>query len=59
MSAGHRPLLDHDPEGTLQIMFRDREHLYREVADVVVDVDGRDVTQVVDVVIDAMDAGRR
>ena len=35
-------------------MFRDREHLYREVADAVVDVDGRDVGEVVDAMLDAM-----
>jgi shikimate kinase len=56
MSAGHRPLLDDDPAGTLQGMFREREHLYREVADAVVDVEGRDVTQVVEAVIDAVEA---
>src|SRR4029078_6230518 len=33
MSGGHRPLLDDDPAGTLQRMFRDREALYREVAE--------------------------
>ena len=53
-SAGHRPLLDDDPAGTLHRMFRDREHLYREVADAVVDVDGRDVGEVVDTILDVM-----
>jgi shikimate kinase len=55
-SGGHRPLLDDDPAGTLQQMFREREHLYREVADVVIDVDDRDVDAVVDVVLAAMGA---
>ncbi len=55
-SAGHRPLLDDDPAGTLQQMFREREHLYREVADAVVDVDGHDVTDVVDAVLEAVGA---
>ncbi len=55
-SAGHRPLLDDDPAGTLQRMFREREPLYREVADTVVDVDGREVSEVVEAVIDAMEA---
>ena len=55
MSAGHRPLLDDDPAGTLHRMFRDREHLYREVADAVVDVDGRDVSEVIDAVLAALE----
>jgi shikimate kinase len=55
-SAGHRPLLDDDPPGTLKRMFREREHLYREVTDVVVDVDGLDVSQVVEAVIEAVEA---
>lgn len=44
----HRPLLDGDPAGTLQRMFREREALYREVADTVVVVDGRSVSEVVE-----------
>jgi shikimate kinase len=35
----HRPWLEADPVGTLQRMYVEREHLYREVADRVVDVD--------------------
>lgn len=45
--TGHRPLLDEDPAGTLQRMFRERENLYREVADAVVFVDDRSVEEVV------------
>ena len=37
----HRPLLDDDLEGTLERMYRERRPLYQEVADHVVDVDGR------------------
>ena len=33
----HRPLLDDDPAATLRQMEHDREPLYREVADVIVD----------------------
>ncbi|MGH2930450.1 MAG: shikimate kinase, partial [Solirubrobacteraceae bacterium] len=33
----HRPLLEHDPAGTLARLDRDRRLLYEEVADVVVD----------------------
>jgi shikimate kinase len=51
MTGEHRPLLDEDPEGTLQRMFVDRSPLYTEVADAVVDVDDRSVDEVVDAVI--------
>ena len=47
----HRPLLDGDPEGTLRRMYEQREAMYREVADVIVTVDGRSVTDVVDAVL--------
>jgi shikimate kinase len=40
-SSGHRPLLDDDPEGTLQRMNAERARLYREVADAIVLVDNR------------------
>ena len=46
-SGGHRPLLDGDPEGTLQRMFAERSVLYRQVADAIVLVDGRSFTDVV------------
>ncbi len=42
----HRPLLDEDPEGTLRDMFDTREPLYREVADAIVSVEHRSVTEV-------------
>ena len=47
----HRPLLDNDPEGILRQMFLDRKALYREVADVVVSVDGRSVSEIVEAVL--------
>ncbi|HEY4332704.1 MAG TPA: shikimate kinase [Ilumatobacteraceae bacterium] len=47
----HRPLLDADPEGTLQRMYADRADLYREVADAIVTVDNRTVTDVVEAVL--------
>jgi shikimate kinase len=50
-SGGHRPLLDQDPAGTLQRMFAEREPLYREVADAIVLVDGRSVTDVVEAIL--------
>lgn len=47
----HRPLLDGDPAGTLQRMLRERESLYREVADDVVVVDERTIAEVVEAVL--------
>lgn len=49
--GGHRPLLDADPEGTLQRMAETREPLYREVADAIVLVDGRSLGDVVEAVL--------
>ena len=50
-SGGHRPLLDDDPEGTLQRMHDQREALYREVADAIVLVDHRSPGEVVEAVL--------
>jgi len=50
-TGGHRPLLDADPAGTLQRMFDEREALYREVADAIVLVDARTVSDVVEAVL--------
>jgi shikimate kinase len=47
----HRPLLDEDPEGTLARMWEQREALYREVADLIVSVDNRSVSEVVDAIL--------
>lgn len=49
--SGHRPLLDADPAGTLQQMKVEREPLYREVADAIVLVDHRSVSDVVEAVL--------
>jgi shikimate kinase len=49
-SGAHRPLLDNDPAGTLQQMHDTREALYREVADAIVLVDHRSVSDVVEAV---------
>ena len=49
--GGHRPLLDNDPEGTLQRMIIDREPWYREVADAIVLVDHRSVSEVVEAIL--------
>jgi shikimate kinase len=53
----HRPLLDDDPEGTLAAMQRDREPLYREVADVVIDVDDLTPAEVAERVLAAAGVG--
>ncbi len=51
-SGVHRPALDGDPTGTLARMQREREPLYREVADLVITVDGaRTVGDVVEAVL--------
>jgi shikimate kinase len=50
-SGMHRPLLDHDAEGTLQRMWDEREPLYREVADAIVSVDHRSISEVVEAVL--------
>jgi shikimate kinase len=50
VSGVHRPLLDNDPAGALQLMHEMREALYREVADVIVLVDHRTVADVVEAV---------
>jgi shikimate kinase len=50
-SSGHRPLLDDDPQGTLQSMFEVRSPLYREVADVIVSVDNRSVNEIVEAIL--------
>jgi shikimate kinase len=47
----HRPLLDQDPEGTLAKMWQQREALYREVADVIVSVDGRSILDVAEAIL--------
>lgn len=45
---GHRPWLDDDPVGTLRRMEREREPLYRDVADRVVAVDGLTPDEIAD-----------
>ncbi len=52
----HRPLLEHDPAGVLAKMAVDRDPLYREVADVVVDVEGLSPDEVTDRVLAAVGA---
>ena len=50
--SGHRPLLSNaDPLGTLERLLQARAPLYEEVADLVVDTDGRKVSAVVEDVV--------
>jgi shikimate kinase len=46
-----RPLLDGDPEGRLAALLAERAGWYAEVADDVVDVDGRSVDEVVETIV--------
>jgi 5-deoxy-5-amino-3-dehydroquinate synthase len=47
-TGDHRPLLDDDPLGAMTQMDRERDPLYREVSDVVVDTTGRSPDDVAD-----------
>ena len=49
----HRPLLDGDAEGALRRLYRQREPIYAELADLVVDIDGRTPAQIVDLIVEA------
>lgn len=50
----HRPLLDGGAEAALTRLYEQREPLYAEVADIVVDIGGRTPTEIVDVIVDAL-----
>lgn len=50
----HRPLLEDDPLEMLSVMSVDRAHLYDEVSDAVVDVDGIDPHTAADLVVDLL-----
>lgn len=52
--GGHRPLLDGDRAGTLARLAEERNEMYAEVADVVVDTDDREIDDVVDAVMTAV-----
>jgi shikimate kinase len=56
--ADHRPLLEHDPAGTLARLDRERRPIYREVADLVVDVDDLDPEDVADQVLRGVETRR-
>jgi shikimate kinase len=50
-AGGHRPAIDDDPAGTLRRMHETREPWYREVADMIVTVDGRSVNDVAEAIL--------
>lgn len=45
---GHRPLVDGDPAARLEKLYADRESLYRDVSSVKIDVDGLEISEVID-----------
>ena len=50
-----RPLLENgDPRGTLEELLQKRDPLYREIADLVVETDGRKVHSVASEIIEAI-----
>ena len=57
-SAEARPLLEGDAEFALQRLSAEREALYDEVADLIVDVDGVDPVTVAEEVVDRLGAAR-
>jgi shikimate kinase len=48
----HRPLLGSNPEAVLTTMAAERAHLYQQVADAIVDIDGADAERVAERVVD-------
>lgn len=54
----HRPLLDGDRVEVLEEMSRTREPMYREVADIIVDVSHRSVESVAELVVQSIEAMR-
>lgn len=49
----HRPLLDGDAESALRRLYAEREPIYAELADLVVDIDGRTPGQIVDLIVES------
>lgn len=57
--ADHRPLLDEDPAEALRWMAEAREPLYRDVADVVVDIGLRTPGEIADEIVRVASGGER
>jgi shikimate kinase len=53
--GSHRPALDSDRLAVLEKMYADREPMYKEVSDVVIDVSERSIESVTSLIIDAID----
>ena len=53
----HRPLLAEDPEGTLRRFDAERRPIYEELADVVVDVEGRTPDELAEHIVQALAEG--
>ena len=53
--GSHRPALDTDRLQVLQQMYTQREPMYKEVSDVVIDVSERSIESVTSLIIDALD----
>ena len=53
--GSHRPALDTDRLQVLQQMYTQREPMYKEVSDVVIDVSERSIESVTSLIIDAID----
>ena len=54
LTGGHRPLLDDNPEQRLRELLNARESLYREVANIVVDVSSATPEQIADEIMAAV-----
>jgi shikimate kinase len=57
LTGEHRPLLDSDPLGNLRAMDADRAALYRDVADLEVDVTAQEAADVADTILQAVGDG--
>ena len=57
LTGEHRPLLDGDAEATLRAMAADREELYREIADIVVDGGERTPDEIADEIVKLVSGG--
>ncbi len=55
----HRPLLDGDPDAAMRRLLPEREPLYREAADVVIDTDALDVDAIADRIVEVASGIRR
>ncbi|HEU4840487.1 MAG TPA: bifunctional shikimate kinase/3-dehydroquinate synthase, partial [Ilumatobacteraceae bacterium] len=57
--GAHRPLLDGDPDAAMRRLLPEREPLYREAADVVIDTDALDADEIADRIVEVVSGIRR